>query len=94
MENEKIFDLMTQMYSEMQKGIKDVQQEMRDGFKKVDERFNKVENRLDKIEIKLEHDVAPKIQILFDGHTQHTEQLTRIENEVKKDYEVILRRVK
>ncbi|HOJ49103.1 MAG TPA: hypothetical protein PLD48_09635 [Bacillota bacterium] len=47
-----------------------------------------------RIEIMLEHDIKPKIQALFDGYKQHTDQLDRIEKEVSRHDEFILRRIK
>lgn len=79
MENEKLFDLMTQMYSEM-----------KDGFKTVNERLDKVEKTV----LNIEQDHGKKIEALFDAATQHTAQLTRIEEEVKRQDEIILRKVK
>lgn len=47
-----------------------------------------------RIEITLENDIKPKIQALFDGYKQHTDQLDRIEKEVSRHDEFILRRIK
>ncbi len=79
MDNEKLFDFMTKMYSEMQKG-----------FNKVDSRLTSVEN----VVTRIEHDHGQKLQALFDGYKQHTDQLERIEKEVSKHEEVILRRIR
>ena len=46
------------------------------------------------IEVVLEHDIKPKIEALFDGHKQHNDQLERIEKEVSRHDEFILRRIK
>lgn len=73
MENEKLFDLMTQMYSEM-----------KDGFKTVTSRLDKVETRLDQVESRLngvekstfviEQDHGQKLQALFEGWETEKEQ--------------------
>lgn len=111
MENEKLFELMTKMYAEMQ-----------EGFKKSDKRFDKLESDVGdlksdvgtlksdvgdlksdvgtlksdvkKMGAKIDGEITPKLEALFDGYKQNTEKLTRIENEVLKHEEVILRRVK
>jgi len=44
-----------------------------------------------KINTKIEHDLMPKITALFDGYKH---KLDRIEKEVSKHEEIILRRVK
>lgn len=83
MDNEKLFDFMTQMYAEMQKGFKD-----------LNEKFTGLDEKLNKTNIIIESEIKPDIKALFDGYKQNAEQLTRIENEVKKHDEVILRRIK
>jgi len=86
MDNEKLFDFMTKMYSNMQ-----------DGFKKVDGRLDTLESdvkSLKKTVLNIEQDHGKKLEFIFDGLTQHTNQLNRIEEEVKKHDEIILRRVK
>jgi len=41
----------------------------------------------------MENSLNPKIQVLFDGYKQHTDILERIEKEVTKQDEIIMRRV-
>lgn len=78
MDNDKMFDLLTKMYSEMQ-GIKI---EMQEGFTTVNERLDKVENEVLKTNMKIEQVVEPKLTALFDGHTQHEDTFTRIEGKL------------
>lgn len=47
-----------------------------------------------KINSTIDHDLMPKITVLFDGYTQNSDKLDRIEKEVFKHEEIILRRVK
>ncbi len=81
MENEKLFDFMSQMYSEM-----------KDGFKQVNERLAEVESEVKKTNITIENDIMPKIEALFDGHIQNSDKLDRIEKEVNRQDEIILRK--
>lgn len=86
MGNEKLFEFMTKMYSDMQ-----------DGFKKVDGMLDTLEcdvKSLKKAVLDIEQDHSKKFEIIFVGLTQHTDQLNRIEEEDKKHDEVILRRIK
>ncbi|HZK00647.1 MAG TPA: hypothetical protein VFC79_11590 [Tissierellaceae bacterium] len=76
---DQLFELMTKMYGEMQ-----------EGFKEVKERVGNLENRM----VKMEDDNHKNFTALFDGYKQNTEQLHRIEKEVSKHEEVIIRRVK
>jgi archaellum component FlaC len=56
-----------------------------------------LENRMQKIEnivTNIEQDHGEKLKALFDGYYQHTDILERIEKEVSKQEEIIMRRVK
>ena len=46
------------------------------------------------IVIKIEHDHGQKLGALFDGQAQNSEKLDRIEAEVSRHEEIILRRIK
>ena len=86
--DEKMFDLMSKMYSEMQ----DMKVEMQEGFKRIDVLENGMQN-MQKSIAKIEVEHGKKLDALFDGYKQNSEQLTRIENEVKRHDDFILRRV-
>ncbi len=70
---------------------------------KVENRLNNVENRLDNVEnrlnnvekitLSIENKHGEKLQALFDGYIQNSDKLDRIEKEVSKHDEVILRKV-
>lgn len=83
MEDDKMFELMTKMYAEME-----------NGFKNVNERIDGLENKVDKTNITIENDIKPKIEALFDGYKQNTDKLDRIEKQVSKHDEFIIRRIK
>ena len=89
MENDKLFELMTKMYAEMQEGFKDVKSELQSHG----ERFNKIESKMTKIDIKLE-ELDTKVDLSLEGHKTNTEQLNRIEEEVSKHQDFILKRIK
>ena len=101
MESDKTFELMTKMYAEMTSKMDKMYSEMQDGFKKTntdisDIKFdlNTLKSDLKKIGVKIDGDITPKIEALFDRYKQNSEQLNRIEQEVSKHEEVILKRVK
>lgn len=77
---DKSLELLTNMYSEMKEQFKEIN-------KKLDEKADK------KDIIRLENELNPKVQALFDGYKQNTDILERIENEVTKQEEIIMRRV-
>ena len=81
--NEQLFEFMTKMYGEMQ-----------EGFGQLNSRMDNMEGEIKKTNAKIDHEVIPKIDVLFDGHKQNADKLDRIEKEVSKYEEIILRRIK
>lgn len=79
----QLFEFMTRMYDEMQ-----------EGFKEMNLRVDGLGNEVKKTNAKIDHEVMPKIDALFDGYKQNSEKLDRIEEEVSKHEEIILRRIK
>jgi tetrahydromethanopterin S-methyltransferase subunit G len=84
--------------NEMQGGFKQVNSridgvENEIGFKQVNSRID-VENEAKKTNTKIEHEIMPKLDVLFDGYKQNSDKLDRIQEEVSKHEEIILRRVK
>lgn len=71
--NEQLFEFMTKMYSEMQ-----------EGFKQVNSKVDSIENEVKKTNTKIDHEVIPKIDALFDGYKQTFEKLTTLEKKVDK----------
>lgn len=105
--NDQLFELMTKMYGEMQEGFKKVDTEIqgvkgdikevkgdikgiKGDIKEVKERVGNLENRM----VKMEDDNHRNFTALFDGYKQNTEILVRVEKEVSRHEEIILRRVK
>lgn len=89
MEN-KMFELLEKMYVE----FSEFRKETNSKFENLDSKFGNLEKRQQKLEMLIENDIKPRIETLFDGYKQNTEQLSRIENEVSKHEEIIFKRVK
>jgi len=53
-----------------------------------------IKNEVRKTNTKIDHEIIPKITTLFDGYKQNSDKLDRIEKEVSKHEEIILRRIK
>lgn len=101
---EKLYELMTKMYGEMQKGF----QEVNERFEDVNKRFEAVNERIDNVEtslraeiqevkntvVRIEVEHGQKLSALFDVYKQNSDKLDRIEAEVSKHEEIILRRVR
>jgi len=76
-----MFELLTKMYSDMAEQFKEINR--------------KLDNKADKNDIiRLENELNPKVQALFDGYKQHTDILDRIEKEITRQDEFIIKRVK
>jgi hypothetical protein len=60
--DEKMFELMTKMYSDMQ--------EMKTDLKVTKSDVNKIKSDIGKICNKIENDIEPKLEALFDGYKQ------------------------
>lgn len=97
--NEQLFEFMTKMYSEMQEGFKGLENRINGLDNKVVGLENEVKVLKDEVkEIKnkvilIEQEHGRKLDALFDGYMQNSEKLNRIEEEVSKHEETILRRV-
>lgn len=87
---DNVFELLTKVYSEMNGRFDKMEKDIFDVKKDI---FD-IKNEVVKTSTKIENDIIPKIEVLFDGYKQNTEQLSRIEVEVTKHEEVILGRMK
>lgn len=79
--DEKIFDLMSQMYSE----FKDFKKEVSQRFDAVDQRLDATDQRVDKLSNQLVHfenDIKKDIGTLFDGYKLTYEKLGVLEQKV------------
>lgn len=85
-----MFELMEKMYSDFSKRFDNIEVDIKD--LKTEVGSLKVESK--KVNSIIEHELMDKIEALFDGYIQNTDKLDRIEKEVSKHEEVILRRIK
>ncbi len=86
MENEKLFEFMTQMYSEI-----------KEGFNKLNLDIGRLDSEMKEVKktvLHIEQDHGKKLEVIFDGLTQHTEQLNRIEERLNQHDEILLKRIK
>lgn len=77
--NERLFEFMAKIYGEVQEGFKEVREEIKETKDRV---------------IIIEQEHGKKLDALFDGYKQNSEKLDRIEKEVSRHEEIILRRIK
>lgn len=80
--DDKLFELVEKMYSDLKNEISSVKKDLTNEIRTVG---NQV--------LRMENDIKPKIEALFDGYKQNTETLERIEKEVSKQEEIVMRRV-
>lgn len=80
---DKAFQLLEKMYGELIE------------FKKeTNDRFDRIENEVKKTNFTIEHDIIPKINVLFDGYKQNTDKLVRIEEAVTRHEDIMIRKIK
>lgn len=53
-----------------------------------------IKGGLKKTNAMIEHEIMPKIEALFDGQIQNSQQLERIEAKVSKHEDIIMRKIK
>ena len=87
MNDDKMFEFMTKMYSEMQEGFKDI----KNNDKIHTERFDNLENRLDSLEnevkkigVKIDGKLIPTSVALLDGYKGNTEHITIIDDKIDR----------
>ena len=88
-----MFELMEKMYVEFSGKFESMDKR----FDSMDKRFENVESDLNEVKqrvINIENDHGKKLSLLFDGYKQNSDKLDRIEAEVTKHEDFILRRVK
>jgi len=83
-------DDQKKMYADLKSDQEKMYAEMQEGFKSVNERLSFLEKTVSRIEI----DHGQKLSALFDGYVQNSEKLDRIETEVAKHEEFIIKRIK
>ncbi len=83
--DDRIYELMTKIYSEMTQQFESVKGEI--GGLKTDVAGLKRDI------IRIENDHGKKLDALFGGYKQNTEILLRIEKQVSKHKEIIMRRI-
>lgn len=97
---DKTFDLIEKMYIEFSRKFDSIDKK----FDSIDKRFDSIEgdikylksdiSSIKKTVLHIEQDHGQKLQALFDGYKQNSDKLERIEAEVARHEEVIIRRVK
>ena len=83
---DKTFEMMEKLYVE----FTGFRRETMERFDGVDQRFDGIDRKLAVIE----QDHGKKLQALFDGYKQHSDQLDRIEEKVSEHEGIIVRKVK
>lgn len=74
MEDDKVFDLLTKMYGDINNKF----DKINNRFDKMDNRFDNLETEVKKIGAKIDGEIIPKQQALFDGYAANTEKLSEL----------------
>ncbi len=97
---DKIYELLNRMYSDLSEKIGDLNGKVEN----IEGKLGSMEGRLGNIEaevadlkkvvLRLETDHGNKLDALFDGYKQNSDRLDRIEAQVSRQEEFIIKRVK
>lgn len=79
---EKTFELIEKMYSEMQKGFSAIRSEMAEGFTEVRREMTEGFTEVRQSIVLLENKVDVNLKALYDGYQQNTESINRIEKKI------------
>ncbi|MGH4052357.1 MAG: hypothetical protein ACREVX_13685 [Clostridium sp.] len=80
MDDNKIFEFMTKMYSEMQEGFKGIKAE----FKENTQRLDIIENDIKKISAKIDGKLIPTTEGLLDGYKDNAEHIAIIDDKIDR----------
>jgi len=92
MTDRELLELIAAQVGKLTSKADNIEIELNDVKTKVSGLTSEV-NDIKKIMLKIENDHGRKLDALFDGYKQNAEKLTRIEEEISKHEEIILRRV-
>ena len=93
---EKIYNLLEKIYIELQDTKTDVGN-IKTDLSEVKSDMSVMKNEIKTVKdtvVRIENDHGQKLGALFDGYKQNAEKLNRIEIEVAKHEEIILRRAR
>jgi len=87
MSDDKMFEFMTKMYSEMQEGFKDIKAESKihtERFDKLENKFDSLENEVEKMGVKIDEKLIPTSEVLLDGYKGNSEHITIIDDKIDR----------
>jgi archaellum component FlaC len=93
MTDRELLELIATQVGNLTQDVGDLKKGQANLEKKVDSMEKKVD-AIDKTVIRIENEHGNKLTALFDGHKQNADKLDRIEKEVTKQEEIIMRRIK
>ena len=82
MENEKLYESILTMDQEMKDGYRRLDDKVDAVDKSLKNEIHKVDEAIIKTNVMIEHEVMPKIGVLFDGYTQINQTTERIDSKI------------
>lgn len=86
MENDQTFELLTKMYAEMNGKFDHINNRfdnLEGRFDNLEGRFDGLESEVKKIGAKIDGEIIPKQQALFDGYIANTERLCQLTESIE-----------
>jgi hypothetical protein len=84
MENDKLFNFIEKMYSDLNSKMDSMKTEMQTGFKGLRDGQEELRVEVKKTNMVIENEIKPKIDALFDGYKLTYEKTTNVETDIKK----------
>ena len=87
MDENKMFEFMTKMYSEMQEGFKDIKTDVKSVKEEVKEntqRLDTIENEVKKLGARIDGKLIPTSVALLDGYKDNSEHITIIDDKIDR----------
>ena len=93
-DNDKLFEFMTKIYSEMQEGFKEVKTDVKsikeevksikEEVKEITQRLDTIETDVKKIGIKIDSELIPNAVATLDGYKDNAEHITIIDDKIDR----------
>ena len=80
MDDNKMFEFMTKMYSEMQEGFKNLKTEAKENTQRLDT----IENEVKKLGVKIGGKLSPTTEGLLDGYKDNAEHIAIIDDKIDR----------
>ena len=86
-DNDKLFEFMTKIYSEVQEGFKELKTDVKsikEEVKEITQRLDTIETDVKKLDIKIDSELIPNSVATLDGYKDNAEHITIINDKIDR----------